>query len=315
MYRRNLLKIPVFWVAALLGASVWAGLRVIGVSVPAIYETPLPPPQGALRVFHLGHSLVGRDMPAMLAQLAGQGHRYNSQLGWGTSLKEHWEDDLPINGFDSENAHPNFRPASEAIASGVYDAVVLTEMVELQDAIGYHQSARYLSWWNALARNANPATRVYLYETWHRTDDPDGWLSRIDSDLENLWEDKILMPALDATGDVQPIHVIPAGQVMARFVRAVEAEGGVGNIIAQHDLFALQDDGTPDPIHLSDLGNYLVALTHHAVLYHRLPEGLPRQLGRADGSPATAPSPEAAKLMQQIVWEVVTGYKKTGVAG
>ncbi len=94
--------------------------------VNAAYGTPLTPPPGPLRVFHLGHSLVGRDMPAMLAQLAGEGHRYDSQLGWGTSLREHWEPDLEINGFETSNGHPRFRPAHEAIASGDYDAVVLT---------------------------------------------------------------------------------------------------------------------------------------------------------------------------------------------
>src|SRR6056297_2905194 len=61
----------------------------------ALYERPLPPPDGALAVYHLGHSLVGRDMPAMLGQLASaagrEDHGYDSQLGWGTTLKAHWE--------------------------------------------------------------------------------------------------------------------------------------------------------------------------------------------------------------------------------
>ena len=54
----------------------------------------LPAPESGLRVFHLGHSLVGRDMPAMLQQLAVAAgfddHTYESQLGWGTSLRSHW---------------------------------------------------------------------------------------------------------------------------------------------------------------------------------------------------------------------------------
>ena len=37
----------------------------------ALYTTPLPPPETPLRVYHLGHSLVGRDMPVILEQLAG----------------------------------------------------------------------------------------------------------------------------------------------------------------------------------------------------------------------------------------------------
>lgn len=268
-------------------------------------------PAGPLRVYHLGHSLVGRDMPAMLAQLAGDGHRYDSQLGWGSSLKEHWEPGLTINGFEAENAHPHFRPATEAIGSGDYDAVILTEMVELRDAIRYHDSATYLARWAGLARQANPDTRVYLYETWHKLDDSGGWLARLDADLPGLWRDKLLEPAVAASG--QPIHLIPAGQVMARFVRAVEAAGGIDGLTGRDDLFARDESGALDPIHLNDLGNYLVALTHYAVLYHRSPVGLPYRLLRADGGPADPPSPAAARLMQETVWQVATETPGTGV--
>ena len=34
---------------------------------------------------------------------------------------------------------------------------------------------------------------------------------------------------------------------------------------------------------------------------------------RADGTPAASPGPDAARLMQQVVWEVVSAYPKTGV--
>jgi len=312
---------PPFTRRAVLGVLALAGAygayRVITrrqqiAAAEALYATPLSKPSGALNVYHLGHSLVGRDMPAMLAQLAGEGHRYDSQLGWGTSLKEHWEPDLAINGFDQENAHPRFRPAKEALGSGEYDCVVLTEMVEIADAIRYHDSAEYLARWAGLAWEANPDTRIYLYETWHHTDDGNGWLYRIDRDLRKYWQDKIKYPAL-LSGDA-PIHLIPAGQVKAAFVRAVEEQGGIAEVSEVHDLFAKREDGTPDTIHFNDLGAYLVALTHYAVLYHRSPVGLPRQLDRADGTPATAPSPEVAALMQRIVWNVVQRHPETGVA-
>ena len=82
----------------------------------------------------------------------------------------------------------------------------------------------------------------------------------------------------------------------------------------RHDLFATQPDGSPDPIHFNDLGAYLMALTHFAVLYHHSPEGLPHQLARADGSRAQALSPKAAQVLQRVVWHVVTRYPSTGVA-
>jgi hypothetical protein len=55
-------------------------------------------------------------------------------------------------------------------------------------------------------------------------------------------------------------------------------------------------------------------MTHYAVLYHRTPEGLPAQLSRADGTPATPPPSDAALALQKVVWQVVTGYPASGVA-
>lgn len=280
------------------------------------YARPAPPPpEEGMRVFHLGHSLVGRDMPAMLAQLAGAGHGYESQLGWGTSLKQHWEPGEEIAGFSDENDHPRFRPAREAVASGDYDALILTEMVEIRDAIKYHQSGRYLARWAALARDANPETRVYLYETWHRLDDAEGWLTRLDRDLDRYWKGTLLAADITRNAPARPAYLIPAGQVMARFVREVEAQGGSGTVTSRDDLFQRRDDGSTDPIHLGDMGAYLVALTHYAVLYQKSPMGLPHQLRRADGTPAQAPDAATAELMQRIVWEVVTSLPETGVRG
>ncbi len=301
-------------------AAFWFYPRAPGaVVVRAAYAKSLPPVSGGLRVFHLGHSLVGRDMPAMLAQLAGADHSYELQLGSGTTLKQHWEPDLAIRDFEVANVTPRFRPAREAVASGQYDAVILTEMVEIRDAIRYFDSAAYLSRWANLAREASPQTQIYLYETWARLDDEQGWLKRLDLDLTRYWEKGVLLPDLITDGATpgqseRPVRVIPAGQVMAQYVRAIEAAGGVDNIGDRTALFALDPSGKQDMIHMSDLGAYLVALTHYAVIYRRSPVGLPYQLNLADGSPANAPGPQAARLMQEIVWQVVTSYAKTGVS-
>ncbi len=278
----------------------------------ARYALPLTAPDGPIAVYHFGHSLVNRDMPAMLAQLAGVGHRYESQLGWGATLQSHWGD-APVNGFDEENAHDQFRPAREAVASGDYDAIVLTEMVEIKDALAYFDSPRYLSLWAREALAARPDVRVYLYETWHPYNDPEGWLERLDRDLGLYWEGGLLRPALATLDPDQRIFLIPAGQVLAAFTRTVEAQGGVGNIRDRTDLFARGQNGEPDYIHLNDLGNYLVALTHYAVLYQKSPVGLPLALNRADGSPADTPAPDTALIMQQIAWNVAQSTPLTGL--
>lgn len=260
---------------------------------------PLPRPDRPLATYHLGHSLVGRDMPAMLAQLAG--HAYASQLGWGASLMNHAQGSIA--GFDSENAHPAHEPADTALASGRFAAVVLTEMVELTDAIRHHASARWLAHWATRAQAHAPAARVYLYETWHRLGDPAGWLTRIDTDLQNLWTDRLLTPAMRRSGI--PIYLIPAGQTLAATTRAAEA-GLVPGLTTRQGLFT-------DDIHLNDTGHYLVALTHYATLYHRDPTGLPHALTRADGSAATPLAADTARALQQLVWATVPRYAATGI--
>lgn len=296
------------------GAAVWLrgdGALILppgldDAEMAARYAVPLPPPEGPLRVFHIGHSLVNRDMPAMLAQLAGDGHSYESQLGWGATLQSHWGD-APVNGFDTENAHPRHRPAREAVASGDYDALVVTEMVEIRDALRHFDSAAYLARFAAEGWSANPAKRVYLYETWHPLNDPEGWLDRLDADLARYWEAGLLRPALRALPADRRIHLIPAGQAIAALVRAIEARGGVGTLRDRRDLFS-------DDIHLNDQGNYFVALVHYATLYGSSPEGLPFDLARADGTPALAPAPETARLMQETAWRVVRDTPLTGIA-
>lgn len=304
MSRRALFALP-------LVAAAWPLARWLR-PAPLPDVPVLPAPQGPLKVFHLGHSLVGVDMPHMLAQLAPTGHDWNSQLGSGTNLKQHWEPDLAILDFEKVNQPPTYRDAREAIGSGDYDAVVLTEMVELKDAIRYFDGADYFQRWADLARAGNPNTRIYLYETWHYLNDPKGWEARIAEDLPTLWLEKL--SGIDSRqAPDRPAYLIPAGQVMAAVAQAAEA-GEIDGLTTREDLFARTPQGTLDTIHISDLGAYVVALTHYAVLYQRAPLGLPHRLTRADGSPAQSLSDTAAAQVQALVWQTLLAHPRTGLA-
>lgn len=300
--RKGLLALAAAAVAG--GLWWWQQARLAKPLAPEVLmerlATPLAAPTGPMAVYHLGHSLVGREMPALLAQMGG--HDHASQLGWGSSLKDHWTGDLA--GFETENAHPNHQPAGEALDSGRFPVVVLTEMVEIRDAIRYHDSARHLALWAARARAARPDVRLYLYETWHRTDDPEGWLARIDADGARYWQGDLLAGAMAQEG-VGEIYVIPGGPVMAATVRAIEA-GAVPGLTSRDDLFARDEAGAVDTIHFNPIGAYLMALTHYAVIYQRSPEGMQEGL-------ITDLSPETALALQRIVWDVVSGYSLTGM--
>ncbi|MCC6000237.1 MAG: hypothetical protein JJU19_05150 [Pararhodobacter sp.] len=308
--------------ALILLVGGWAAYRLKA-------EPPLPPltvvvpntpvldaPESGMRVFHLGHSLVNRDMPAMLAQLAHAAglpeHDYNLQLGWGATLRAHYEPEVEVPGFASENDTPRFRSVHEAVASGEYDAVVLTEMVELRDAIRWHDGPVYLQRWVQAIRAVRPDTRVFLYESWHARQDTESWLARLDNDPAELWQGRLLA---QIWGDRRAgsVHVIPAGRVLAAFTRALADVGGLPGMADETALFARLPDGSLDEVHMNDMGNYLVALTHFAVLYQRPPLGLPHALTRADGTPADPPAPDVAELMQRIVWDTVSQLPVTGL--
>ena len=115
-------------VTCVIGAALWQAARA---PAPldrstrlAHYDTPLPTPDGGFGTFYLGHSLIGADIPAFVAQLAqaagDDGAFYHSQLGWGASLRAHWEPEEPIPGFDEMNRPPAYRPAKPALESGDY---------------------------------------------------------------------------------------------------------------------------------------------------------------------------------------------------
>lgn len=264
----------------------------------SLYQEPLSAPEGPLSVFFMGHSLIAHDMPAMLAQLSAEGHHSDSQLGWGAELQAHWGDG------DLDGLYQD-REAHDAVQSGDYDVLVMTEKVSIESSIKYHDSWYYLSEWAAKAQAANPDIRLYMYETWHGLNVEEGWLERLDTDLAKNWEGEIIDRAL-ATGKIDgPIYVIPGGQVMAAVAREIEA-GGIDGLATRQDLF-------DDTIHFNSIGAYLMAVTHYAVLYGRSPVGLPFNLVNAKDERVPMPSDKAARRMQEIVWDVVTGYTRTGV--
>ncbi|MFT4012778.1 MAG: hypothetical protein QM682_05115 [Paracoccus sp. (in: a-proteobacteria)] len=299
---------------AVLAAGYWqlrpqGGLPLHddGADAQGFYQQARALPQAPAKVYHLGHSLVGRDMPAMLAQMAG--HDYALQLGWGTALREHWQGREAIAGFERENDTPAWRDAHEALQGGTFDAFVMTEMVRLKDALAYKESTTYAAKWAEEAVAGNPAIQLFLYESWHALDDQPEWLGRFPGDLDQMWS-QILWSA--ARGAGRPVWLIPAGQAMAAVVTEAESRG-IAELTSREQLFSRNPDGTLDTIHPNDLGIYLVALTHYAAIYGKSPVGLPAQLMRADGSPAQAPSSELAWRMQEIVWDLVRGQRLTGL--
>lgn len=278
-----------------------------------LYADRAPVPEGHVKIYHLGHSLVGRTMPVILQQLGGKNHEFASQLGWGATLQSHWDPDIPVNGFKEENQHPQFQEIHEAIAQGGTTAYVLTEMVEIKDAIKYFDSAKYLTEFTRKIKATSPQTPIYFYESWHELHNEDEWMNRLKQDYQKHWLGEIVDSAHGKLDDKHTIFIVPVGQVMYEFFNTLKTTGKLASVGKPADIFAAKEDGSPDPIHLNDVGLYLVAVVHYAVLYQKSPEGLTHQVNNEHGELIEGLDEELALLMQKTAWQVVSKDFRTGV--
>lgn len=128
----------------------------------------------------------------------------------------------------------------------------------------------------------------------------------------------------------RPIFLVPVGTVLARVVERARSErwdldpadlfvnpyvelprwpSGIDEAEARRILATMprrhpSDD--VDDVHASELGVYVAALVHFAVLYRQSPEGLPPL--------APGLSPSTAARLQRLVWETVRDDPRTGIS-
>lgn len=284
-------------------------------------DGPPPPVSGPLdraRVFFIGHSLVNHEMPAMVAGLAqsmGLDFDYQTQVINGAPLRWNWD-----NAASGEGRQSRVGNARAELPSGRFDVVVMTEGIPL-DADTVRAGGNFFR----LAVESNPQTRVFMYETWHslvwediydvyNRYEPDAalhipgrnqydWRALLD-DMRPAWERRV--DGINAEHAAGPrMAMIPAGLALATLVDEIEA-GRVPGIRSRRDLFT-------DDIHLSDLGNYFVALVQFATIFRRSPVGLPTNLQDQWGRAFRAPTAEQAAIFQRIVWEHVSRDPRAGV--
>ncbi len=270
-------------------------------------------PRPRVRVLFVGHSLVNQDMPAMArsqAESLGRTFDYDVQLIDGGSLERNWNDAARATGVQ----------AREALAGGGYDALVITEAVNLDDHLRWSEPADYARRWFALGRSQRADLHLYFYETWHHRDEARGllrplglgslrsWRSFLDEDLRK-WE-SIVDNAVAGDAGLErgePVHLVPGGQALAALVDALHA-GRVPGLEGAEGEAALFTDG----VHLTDLGNYFIALVQLTTLTRQSPLGATHEVLRGDGTTFTL-DPELARALQGIAYDAVCSYARSGV--
>ena len=238
-------------------------------------------------VLYVGHSLIGPNLPPLvegaLERLRGPSV-VQSQIINGASLAYNWDHSEDAEGVD----------ARAALTEGLTRALVLTESQPIADQMSAGTTIPALANFARAARNANPDTQLFLYESWPAmTGDAARWRDRITADLP-LWQ----LAAASAGAEVgAEITLIPAGQAMALLSLEIEA-GAVPGVTSIRDFFS-------DDIHLSGKGLYFTALVHAASITGQSPEGLPAKLTRSWLNRDSVISDELAAALQRIAFTAV----------
>jgi hypothetical protein len=226
-------------------------------------------------VYWVGHSLMNTRAetssgPIDLMSLVGT---FAKARGLGYTMGDHTFTGVPLSAQWRGKPHSYARDASEMIAkreaferdAARYDTVVLTEALPLQASLVNEYSAYYLRKFYCTIKRANPAARVFLYESWinlHGTDPHAGYPPMHEFDWRaEMVEQRARWEAL-AVAALEPRISQPGWLAFL----------GVGS----------QSDGgcaPQDPILIIPVGQALIAL------YDRIAKPRPEdRFERADGS-------------------------------
>lgn len=152
--------------------------------------------------------------------------------------------------------------------------------------------------------NAGAGAPTLLWTTWTNIDDSDGpWREMLDI-LGEEWENMQDYANEHRPALAPPVYIIPGHKMMARLYDDI-GEGLVPGISDISEFFS-------DNIHTNEYGAYAIAMIHYACLYNTTPVGLPNDL-LPGVDPALVPSPALATYLQEMIWEEVTAYPRTGI--
>jgi Secretion system C-terminal sorting domain len=279
----------------------------------------LPPKQASLlnvRQIHSGHSLTDplfNPWPGQYSYLIGEvlgGNFSNiaSSTVPGSSMEYRWD-------YISPYGHPSARHNINN-----WELLVITERVPLlfpssplsnqQWYIeGLTNQRSYLSqfvnnsWTNGNNRNGAP---TLLWTTWLNIDGSNGDF-RQTLDVQGAeWEYMQDYANANLISGASPVYLIPGHKMMARLYDDIQL-GLVPGITSINQFFE-------DSIHVNDLGAYAVAMIHYACIYNKNPTGITNSLFYPNlVQNHTTPSPQLANYLQNMIWDVVTNYSRTGV--
>lgn len=299
-------------------------IRLYG-SDPGVFPglgTPYPTP--VFSIYHVGNSL-SQDMWGYFPNLAAV-HEQNagSSYAWGFHFRAGTSVTYIYNHPADTASNAQWAPSAwnTALPGGKWDAVTLEPFPDtFTDSPATLASDTAAINGMIAATKTNPqnsATRFFLYEVWPSVTYADlnsysnGYLAA----AQNISTQPGASSRSYFTYLIRSVHltnpgvaVIPAGEVFY----ALDVKMRAGQIPG----FTSVRDTHRDGIHLNTIGKNIAAWTVYACVFDKSPVGLPNYsfaAGAAAPFLEVAASPEAAAIIQQTVWDVVSQMKPVPTA-
>lgn len=237
----------------------------------------------------------------------------------GSWLRFHWDTTLMWCGQNPPPCYGHgLRPRADI---HLWQLLVLTENYEGPVNLTAHQSQEHLlyfvqnAWQHGNGGNGAP---TLLWTNWAGIDgspyyfgdsygipaatdgSASGWRRLMDS-LEVGWQRMQDYANANRPVGCPPVYIIPGNRIMVRLYDDIQ-QGRVPGITHIRQLFT-------DGVHANDTCAYLVTLIHYACIFNANPIGLRNQL-----QPGITIPPALASYFQQMVWQVVTSYARSGLS-
>jgi PKD repeat protein len=173
---------------------------------------------------------------------------------------------------------------------------------------GIDEQREYLSLFvNNAWNNGNNGNGVptLLWTTWVHVDNSSGNFRSLLDIQGGEWEAMQDYANANRPSGAPPVYIIPGHKMMARLYDDIQA-GLVPGITNINQFFS-------DNIHTNELGAYAISMINYACIFNTSPVGLPNDLLPSPPPGTPIPSPALAAYLQNMIWEVVTSYPRTGI--
>lgn len=247
-------------------------------------------------ILFVGTGLFGGDVP----QMVESAHRMNAVQA---AVDAQRTDDGTLEFQWTRSAVGLGVDARDALRSGRYDRVVLTENPAADGFPNGAETVDYATRFVDLALEANAHARILVYETWPvlQPGQMDEWRGQIQTALPQ-WQ--ALVDGLNqhaAGAESLPVRLVPLAQGFLALSDEIAA-GHVEGLSSIEQLFDTER-------RLNERGSYFAAMMLQAALSDTNPSGLPIWLGRTrPRNLDEALTPAMAVVMQRIAWQTLRGY-------